>query len=83
MVNLNGKLVVIGGSDGIGAQDSLHELACYNSYCFWQEMEQKLKNGREDFVAIAVPDAFVDCCDTSKNANQYEYQLVLGLGGQT
>ena len=43
MVNLNGKLVVIGGDDGSSLQDSLHELACYNSYCFWQEMEQKLK----------------------------------------
>ena len=65
MVNLNGKLVVIGGHDGNSSQDSLHELACYNSYCFWQEMEQKLKNRRSDVVAMGVPDAFVDCCDTS------------------
>ena len=65
MVNLNGKLVVIGGHDGSSYQDSLHELACYNSYCFWQEMEQELKTGRYSFVAMAVPDAFVDCCDTS------------------
>ena len=65
MVNLSGKLVVMGGHDGRSWQDSLHELACYNSYCFWQEMAQKLKNGRDFFIAMAVPDAFVDCCDTS------------------
>ena len=67
MVNINGKLVVIGGHDGSDPQDSLHELACFNSYCFWQEMEQKLKTERIRwlFVAMAVPDAFLDCCDTS------------------
>ena len=60
MVNSNGNLVVIGGYSGLGVyQTSLHQLACYNGYCQWHKMQQKLQTARRHFVAITVPDDFV------------------------
>ena len=65
MVNSNGNLVVIGGRSGSKYQSSLHVLSCYNGYCQWQELQQKLQTARMNFVAMTVPDDFVDCCDLS------------------
>ena len=70
MVNTQGNLVVIGGQSG---QDdylsSLYQLSCYNGYCQWQEMKQTLKTARSQFVAMTVPENYVDCCDTSVDPN--------------
>jgi len=67
MVNSQGNLVVIGGSSSgyYDSQSSFYQMSCYNGYCQWQEMKQKLKTPRRWFVAMTVPDSFADCCDTS------------------
>ena len=69
MVNSNGNLVVIGGKSANDYQSSLHVLSCYNGYCQWQELQQKLQTARAWFVAMTVPDDFVDCCDLSLDAS--------------
>ena len=70
MVNSQGNLVVIGGSRGqIAYQPSFYQMSCYNGYCQWQEMKQNLKTPRENFVAMTVPESYVDCCDNSVDPN--------------
>jgi hypothetical protein len=55
----DGKGVIIfGGSD----QSSLYQLNCDDeSGCKWDEMEQRLKVARSDFVAMIIPDRLTNC----------------------
>ena len=55
-------VVIIGGyGGGSQSQSSLHRLTCHNQDCEWKTMSQQLKVGRNQFVAILIPDELVDC----------------------
>ena len=64
MVATENSLVAIGGvtTDGTTTND-LFELTCSETGCKWKEMEQKLKIGRSNFVAMMVPDSLTNCED--------------------
>ena len=62
MVTLDKDVVVLGGwVSGSGYQSSLYLMTCQNKVCEWQTMSQELKVGREDFVAMLIPDELTDC----------------------
>ena len=62
MVTLGTDLVVIGGDcKNCPDKSSLYIMTCQNQLCAWQEMNQRLKIGREQFVAMIIPDELVDC----------------------
>ena len=49
-------LIVLGGrSDTGGFSDSIYKLSCYNGQFTWEEMDVKLKTGRQYFVADFIP----------------------------
>ena len=53
-------VVVIGGWDG-GQLSSLYRMTCQNKECEWETMSQTLKFGRNNFVAMLIPDELTDC----------------------
>ena len=67
MVRIGTDLVVIGGYaygisiDFTGYNDSIFKLSCSYNFCQWERMTPKLKMGRQYFVAVALPDNFVNC----------------------
>ena len=65
MVRIGTDLVVIGGwgaaIDFTGYNDSIFKLSCSYNFCQWERMTPKLKMGRSYFVAVALPDHFVNC----------------------
>ena len=55
-VVLNGDLYTIGGRDENGdLQTAIHRLSCSSGNCAWTTMDQELKTGKENLVAMAVP----------------------------
>jgi hypothetical protein len=59
-------VIVIGGyspTDGT-KQSSMHKLICDQLGCKWSEMEQQLKIGRRDLVAMLIPDTITNCTKT-------------------
>ena len=69
MVTLDKHLVVIGGFGGVKGyatysddyQSPLYLMTCQNKVCGWYTMSQELNVGREDFVAMLIPDELTDC----------------------
>lgn len=51
--NGNGVLVVY--------QEKIHELKCSEQGCEWVKLEQELSVGRDDYVAMLIPDELVNC----------------------
>ena len=63
MVEFDGKLIAVGGFNGLSNQgsDALYKLVCSDDDCEWQEMSQKLSVGKYAFVAMMVPDELTNC----------------------
>ena len=63
MVRVGFDLVVIGGENyGIWEySESIYKLRCSNKICQWEELSQRLNISREYFVALSLPDDFLDC----------------------
>ena len=66
MVRVGYDLVVIGGvcisSDNVWIYSkSLYKLSCCDRNCQWEELSQKLKEKRYGYVAVALPDDFLNC----------------------
>ena len=62
MVRVGYDLIILGGATkeslGIG---SIFKLSCANQSCQWVTLEQELKTPRIYFVAVAVPNDFLQC----------------------
>merc|ERR1712008_11211 len=55
-VVLSGDLYAIGGRDENSYyQTAIHRLSCSSGNCAWTTMDQELKVGRKDAIAMAVP----------------------------
>ena len=64
MVTVGHDLLVIGGRNGTDPDtfsDSLFKLSCTLNLCHWETLFQKLEFPRYDFVAIPVPNDFINC----------------------
>ena len=61
MFRFGHDLIVIGGQGYSGYSGSLYKLSCKNYKCKWQILTQELKTPRQEFVAIPIPDDFVNC----------------------
>ena len=59
MVRIGNDLVVIGGYGENKYSDALFRFSCRNNYFKWEELTQKLKTPRRDFIVMAVPDSFL------------------------
>ena len=57
-VEIGGDLYTVGGSSTDGYQTAIYKMSCWSRVCTWTTMTQKLKVGRQDFVAIAIPKSF-------------------------
>ena len=58
MVEVNGDLYVIGGSNFVNGDKLIYKLSCSNGNCTWTTLTQQLKFAREGQVAILVNDSF-------------------------
>ena len=61
MVEVNGDLYVIGGSnygDAYNGDKLIHKLSCSDGNCTWTTLTQQLKFARKGHVAILVNDSF-------------------------
>ena len=62
MINVGYNLLVIGGKKfAYEYSPNLYMLSCYNNLCQWETLLQELKTPRELFIAVALPDDFVNC----------------------
>ena len=61
MVDLGGRVFVMGGSDGTYYSDTVEEFL--HSSGQWKKMEKTIKYARSDFGLVAVPVQSVDCGD--------------------
>ena len=62
IVPFGNSLILIGGYDyDDGFQKGFYKLTCSNRNCVWTKMAQELSVGRENFVAIPIPDDIVPC----------------------
>ena len=62
MVRVGYDIIVIGGkTENKIYSGSLFKLTCTEHICDWKNLTQELKTPREYFVAVAVPDDFVQC----------------------
>ena len=58
MVEVNGDLFVIGGSNFVNGDKLIHKLSCSDGNCTWTTLTQQLKFARKGHVAILVNDSF-------------------------
>ena len=61
MVDLGGRVFVMGGSDGRYYSDTVEEFIPSSGQ--WRKMEKTIKYARSDFGLVAVPVHSVDCGD--------------------
>ena len=66
MVSVGFDLIAIGGGDSVnlinsGVSPDLFKLSCTYNICQWETLHQKLLIPRREFVAIPVPDHFINC----------------------
>ena len=61
MVRVGYDLIVLGGRNTEVYSGSIFKLSCANQSCQWVTMEQELKTPRAFFVAVAVPNDFLEC----------------------
>ena len=57
LLEIQGDVYAFGGWDGKTRQSAIHKLSCSSSVCKWTTLNQKLKVGRSQLVAIPVPDS--------------------------
>ena len=60
MVNFGTDLVVMGGRSNGSWSSAFYQLSAENGKLKWEKMKPELKNPREDFVAMTIPDHLVD-----------------------
>ena len=61
MIRAGYDLIVIGGATiDKTVSNSLFKLSCADQNCTWQTLNISLKHARSDFVAVAVPDMFLE-----------------------
>ena len=60
MVNFGTDLVVMGGESNESLSSAFYQLSAENGKLKWEKMKPELKNPREDFVAMTIPDHLVD-----------------------
>ena len=61
MIRAGYDLIVIGGIiKGTTYSNSLFKLSCANQNCAWQTLNISLKDTRAEFVAVTVPDMFLE-----------------------
>ena len=62
MVNNGNDIVVIGGKDDANKYSgSLYRLSCWNHVCSWETLSTELEFPRMSFLAIPLPDDFLEC----------------------
>ena len=61
MVRVGYDLIVLGGATNEILSGSIFKLSCANQSCQWVTLEQELKTPRIYFVAVAVPNDFLQC----------------------
>ena len=57
MLDMHGDTYVIGGYGG-GYNSAIYQLSCSSGLCSWTTLNQQLKVGRRNLVAIPVQDNF-------------------------
>ena len=61
MVSWNNDVIVLGGQTrGFRYSSSLFKLSCLDKNFLWEKMSVEMGTARADFVAMAVPDNFLD-----------------------
>merc|ERR1711974_94061 len=61
MVSWNNDVIVLGGATGPGSfSSSLFKLSCLDKNFLWEKMSVEMGTARAGFVAMAVPDNFLD-----------------------
>ena len=60
MVNFGTDLVVMGGRSTGSLSPAFYQLSAENGKLKWDKMKPELKNQREWFVAMTIPDHLVD-----------------------
>ena len=66
LVTTENNLYTIGGFDGYNAVSDILKFECETSDCSWTPMDQKLRFGRFDAVAILIPDDVTECTNERK-----------------
>ena len=63
LVTMGYDAIVLGGfnilTDGISAK--LFKFSCSNNVCEWEQLSKELKMPRHRFIAVPLPDDFVEC----------------------
>ena len=57
IVDIQGDAFLIGGYSG-GYNAAIYRLTCSSGICSWSTLNQEMKIGRRNIVAIPVPDNF-------------------------
>ena len=60
MVNFGTDLVVMGGQSNGAYSSAFYQLSAEKGKFKWEKMKPEIKNPREDFVAMTIPDHLVD-----------------------
>ena len=58
------SLIMVGGYNSepeLEVSGKLHRLYCLNMSCKWETLRETLKHPRRFFVAMFIPDSFVEC----------------------
>ena len=61
IVNIGMDLIAVGGVSNRQYSGYLHKFSCENQNCKWEKLPKELKIPRSEFVAIPVPNDFVNC----------------------
>ena len=77
MIRAGYDLIVIGGViNGTINSNLLFKLSCANQNCAWQTLNISLKDTRAEFVAVAVPDMFLEDEDEVGDVPNDDYEEV-------
>lgn len=77
MIRAGYDLIVIGGVvNGTINSNLLFKLSCANQNCTWKTLNITLKDTRSDFVAVAVPDMFLEDEDEVDEVANDDYKEV-------
>ena len=60
MVEIHGDAFIFGGSNFDGFNSAIYKITCSSDICRKSTLNKKLKFGRDDTVAIPVPDYFCE-----------------------
>ena len=69
-------IVICGATIDKTVSNSLFKLSCANQICTWQTLTKSLKHRRSDFVAVAVPDIFLEDEDEVGEVANDDYEEI-------